>query len=339
VRCLAPILLVATTLGCSRAGAEARPSASVAARPAESAPSGEAPSATASAVAVEPPHFPPPPVPPPFADAALPGDGEWSAMPVVGVDTPLLYRTILHLKKADKAIAVYLMAFDFARVELHLLAGTQEPINANIPRSERPGLMPAEDAARLIVTTNGGWLSAHGHHGMRVGKDLFVPPVETACTMALTDKGKIRIGTWSHIKGDDASFVWWRQNVPCLVENGVKNPETATYDRRKWGSSQTGEKDVRRSAYAISKDGAVLYFAIGNRVDPEIFADALVAADVEDASQFDINYAFTRFIFFDHLDAKGHPVGVSPLMKDMTTTPLEGWANPAVRDLFYILRR
>lgn len=312
-------------------GAKTGPTASASAA-ASSAPSGS------SAVANAPPSFPPPALKPPVADVAQAGDGAWTEMKIDGVATPIVMRTALHPRKDNKAAVVHLVAFDFTKVELGLLPGTKEPVNPSIPFAERPGKITDEQIKRLIAFTNGGWLSAHQGHGMRVGDKKYVPPQDRFCTLALTDTGTIRIGTWSRIKGDEAHFVWLRQNVPCLIEDGALNPKIGTFERHMWGASMDGEKDIRRSAYAISKDGKVLYFAIGHLVDQEAFATSIAAADVQGACQMDINYAFTKFMFFDHVNEKG-PVGSAPIMKDMTVAPLEGWSTAAARDIFYLLRR
>lgn len=346
-------LLSTTLAGCSSEGGAtstgtapppsgARPSGTPSAAtsgPTASASSSSSPSSSGSgAVANAPPSFPPPALKPFVPEVAQPGDGEWTEMKLEGVSPPIVMRTALHPRKDNKAAVVHLVAFDFTKVELGLLPGTKEPVNPSIPFADRPGKITEEQTKRLIAFTNGGWLSAHQGHGMRVGDKKYVPPQDRFCTLALTDTGAIRIGTWSNIKGDDAHFVWIRQNVPCLIEDGKLHPDIKVFEKRKWGASMDGEKDIRRSAYAISKDGKVLYFAIGHLVDQEAFALSLAAADVQGACQMDINYAFTKFMFFDKTNEKG-PVGSAPIMKDMTVAPYEGWNAAAARDIFYLLRR
>ncbi|MFO0611041.1 MAG: hypothetical protein U0414_00540 [Polyangiaceae bacterium] len=342
--CLLAVLLLGCSSGETASSTGPAPSGSsrTALPPASGASARPPPSAapSASAVASAPPAFPPPALKPLIPEVAAPGDGEWAEMKIDGVSPAIVVRTALHPRKDNKGAVVHIVAFDFTKVELGLLPGTKEPVSPSVPFKDRPGLITTDQVKRLVAFTNGGWLSAHQGHGMRVGEFNFVAPQDRFCTLALTDTGQIRIGTWSRIKGDDAHFVWLRQNVPCLIEDGEKNPKIGTFERHMWGASMDGEKDIRRSAYAISKDGKVLFFAIGHLVDQEALANALAAADVQGACQMDINYAFTKFMFFDHVNEKG-PVGSAPLMKDMTIAPFEGWSPGAgaVRDIFYLLRR
>ena len=263
----------------------------------------------------------------------------WKAVSVSGIDPPVIYTTVIHPHKTSSLLEIAIAAIDLSRADLALVAGTDEPKSTTVPAAKRTGLVPAAELPRLIASSNGGFKRKHGNHGMRIGDDDYVPPNDGDCTVAWTKEGAIRVGTWSRLKSDAADFAWLRQGGPCLVEDGSVGPETVgAFVGTKWGVAQDGQKNIRRSAYGISKDGKVLYFAIGNAVDPEQFAPALVEAGIYAACQFDINYSFTRFVVYDR-DAKGDPVGKSPLMKDLRFSSTEGWRVAAQRDFFYIVKK
>lgn len=330
-------------------GSELRDEPAVAsAAPSEVAPIASAPlaapSATPSASSAPAPlvrrsPFPPAAIAAPNARNEKPGDGAWSPLPVSGMSPSPLATTVLHPHKIKPFVIVALVAIDLSRVSVGLVAGVEEPKSDAVPREHRPGLVPEGDLPRLIAAMNGGFKRRHGEHGMKIGDDLFVPPKDDACTLARTSSGALRIGSWTRLAPDEKDFVFYRQGPPCLVEEGVKNPDTAgSWSVKKWGASETGDREIRRSAFALSPDGETLYFAIGDWIHPEVLADALVAANVGAAAQFDINYSFTRFVLYGR-DADGEPVASSPLLSKLKFSTTEYWKAPSARDFFYLAKR
>lgn len=333
-------LLLGALLGCSSGSGGPAPSASVAARssgsaaPRASASSSAAPSASVAAA----PAFPPAPAKPPLEASKAEGDGVWTPIPVKGLDPPALVKTILHPKSTAPGVAVYVVAMDLARLTLGLVPGRDEP-KSDIPPDRHLGKVPEDQIPKLVAITNGGFKRKHGMHGMKLGDDAYVPPLPKACTVAMTKTGAIKIATWTKLADDEPNLLWYRQNSPCLVEDGaVTEAARAPFHGATWGAAQEGDKDIRRSAYGISKDGQTLFFAIGDGVDPEIFSVALVAAGMEAACQFDINFSFTRFVLLEPDDSGGFKAS-NPLMKNMVFAPLEGWKTHAERDFFYIAKK
>lgn len=245
---------------------------------------------------------------------------------------------MIHPHPTSPLIEVAVAAIDLTRVSMGLAPGKEEPTSTTVAAADRTGLVPAAELDRLVAMTNGGFKARHGNHGMRVGDAEYLPPLETACTLAATRSGEIKIGTWSRLAAEAGDLAWYRQGAPCLVEDGVVGKETAAFNVRVWGASQEGQRDIRRSAYALSKERDVLYFAIGNQVEPDFFAKALAAIGMQTACQFDINYSYVRFVVFDRPDG-GDFVPSNPLMKDLKYTKGEGWKNPAMRDFFYFLSK
>jgi hypothetical protein len=305
--------------------------------PAPSASASAAPPPRATAARASP--FPPAPIAPPVPKNAKPGDGVWSTLAVTGMTRSPLATTVIHPHKVKPFVVVAFVAIDLSRLSLGLVAGTEEPKSDDVPASKRTGLIPEADVARLVVAMNGGFKRRHGEHGMKIGPDTFVPPKDDSCTLARTTGGAIRIGTWTSLAGAAGDYDYFRQGPPCLVEAGAKNPDTADgWKVKKFGASETGDREIRRSAFALSKDGETLYFAIGDWIHPEVLADALVAAGVDAASQFDINYSFTRFVLYDR-GPSGEPVASSPLLEKLKFSTTEYWKSPSARDFFYLTRR
>lgn len=301
-------------------------------------------SASASSVAnVDPPPtphvFPPPPLTPPEAGSKKDGDGVWTSLPARGMNPSPFAMTMIHPHPTSSLIEVAVAAIDLTRAQMNLAPGREEPTNASIPVADRPGLVPPTELDRLLAMSNGGFKARHGNHGMKVGDTEYLAPLDNACTLAATKSGKIRVGTWSRMASDAGDFAWYRQGAPCLVEDGVPGPEAlGPFNVRTWGAAQEGDRDIRRSAYAISKEQDVLYFAIGNQVEPGFFAKALAAIGMQAACQFDINYSYVRFVLFER-EGAGDFVPSNPLMKDLKYNKGEGWKNPAMRDFFYFLQR
>ena len=283
--------------------------------------------------------IPPPPVAPPVERTAKAGDGVWSTLAVSGVDPSPFATTIIHPHKIKPFVIAAVVAIDLSRASLGLVAGVEEPLSDDVPRERRTGLVPKDQIATLLAAMNGGFKRRHGQHGLKIGADLFVPPKDDSCTIALTSSGALRIGTWSRLAANEADFAFYRQGPPCLVEDGSKNEETAgQWTVKKWGASETGDRDIRRSVLALSKDGETLYFGIGDWINPETLADAMVAVGVEAAVQLDINYSFTRFVLYGR-GTDGEPVASSPLLPKLKFSTTEYWKEPSFRDFFFLTKK
>lgn len=339
-------LLLLTLLGCSSGGGgtssakpEVRSSASSVTAHASASSRTPAPSGSVAAVP-SPPAFPPPPGKPPLESTKAAGDGEWVPIAVKGIDPPALVKTTLHPKSTAPGVAVYVVAMDLSRLAIGLVPGRDEP-KSDIPPNRHIGKVPESEIPKLVAITNGGFKRKHGMHGMKLGDDVYVPPLPNACALAMTKDGAIRVATWTRLADIEPSLAWYRQNGPCLVEDGaVTDAARAPFHGATWGAAQEGDKDIRRSAYGISKDGKTLYFAIGDGVDPETLAVALVAAGIEAACQFDINFSFTRIVLLEPDDAGGFKAtNPLPNVKNMVFAPLEGWKTHAERDFFYIAKK
>jgi hypothetical protein len=285
------------------------------------------------------PHvFPPAPVPPPHARTAKPGDGVFSRLAVhraSASESPVATTTI-HPHPIRRDVSVLVVAFDRSRLDLELVAGTDEPEGTKVPRERRTGLVAPSDLDDLVGVLNGAFKRRHGGHGIGIRGEVLWPATAEGCVFAEANDGTYRIAPWSTLQGEEATLDWWRQSPPCLVAAGVKHPDLSNeYRAKKWGGAEDGKKDIRRSAIAIGPDPGVVYFAIGEWVTAEWLADALVAVGASAVAELDINYSYTKLLFYRH-EGAGQLAVEAPLIDDLKLPKKLYWSEPADRDFFYV---
>ncbi len=247
---------------------------------------------------------------------------------------------MVHPHPVKRFTSVALAAFDLRRVEVRLAAGTAEPESHVVPAGRRTGLVPASELSRLLAVFNGGFQARHGHYGMRIGEDLYLPPLPESCTFALTRDGSAIVDSWSAVAPHEPQLIAWRQTPPCLVQQGVMNPSLERdATARKWGVSIEGKLEIRRSAVGVDASGQVLLFGIGEEVTPKDLAVAMKAAGAVSSAQLDINWSYTRFLVYRQPEAAALPEVVFTLLPKMKHGRKEYVSDPAPRDFFYVLRK
>jgi len=286
--------------------------------------------------------FPPADVSPMVERTAKPGDGKWQAMAEgTRASGSVMFRTEVHPHKFKPFVFVTIVAFDRRHVDINLVEGIQEPVSKNVPAEKRTGLVPSSDYASLLVVFNGGFKAAHGRYGMMLDGDIYVPPKDDACTVALHTDGGVRIGSWPVIAPTASTLRGWRQTPPCLVEQGVVNERLKNEFRtRKWGAAAGGDREIRRSAIGLDQSGRTLFYGFGDWVTAGDIAAAMSAAGAHDAAQLDINWSYTRFFTFDH--PTGSHDGAAPPRIAGSIVPKAKWSpnryisKPSYRDFFYL---
>lgn len=293
-----------------------------------------------------PPTFPPPPFTPPFQDVAAEGDGSWFALDDGRAAEPggalgPMVKALVHPDSKRKYAAVAVVAIDLSRMELKLVAGVQEPLSHAVPDAHRVGLVAKDDLPRLVAAFNGGFRAVHGQYGMKLGADVFLPPRDIACTVALlaAPARPVEIGTWKTLKARDAELAAYRQTPPCLVEGGTPNPNLSEYARG-WGATVSGETLIRRSAIGVDEKGTTLFFGMGDALSAQSLGVAMKAAGARDAAQLDVNYSYPRFLLYADGKAAGDPPeAIASLIADVKFRRGEYAQEPALRDFFYLVRK
>jgi hypothetical protein len=297
----------------------------------------------AAAVPAAPEQDPPPSFAAPFAKVAARGDGAW--IPVrasTDRERAAMYKTLVHPDPKRPYAAVAIVAMDLREIDLEMVAGTEEPESTRVPRSHRPGVVPDADRPTVMAVFNGGFKAMHGDFGMRVGKDTFLPPRASSCTVALLPDEDIEIRTFSEIEDDEPHMVAFRQTPPCLIERGEPNKRLLNEFTKNWGASVDGETIIRRSAIGLSRDKRFLFYGLGDAVSARSIGDALLAAGAYDAAQLDVNSAYPRFMLVAHGPAGKAADSLEltdPLIPDLHYRPTEYVVTPEPRDFFYIKRK
>lgn len=280
----------------------------------------------------------PAPASPPFENVAAEGDGKWIPMKAPWETGPIaLYKTLLHPDSKRPFAAVAIVAIHLSEMDLHLVAGTDEPKSQRVPRAERPGLIPDADQEILVAAFNGGFKAMHGNYGMRIGERLFIPPRGFACDVGLSKNDIIVIGTHESLADVEPSFSWYRQTPPCLVEGGDPNPGLLHEFNRNWGAAVGGDTIIRRSAIGLSKDKKHLFYALGDAVTAQSLGRALLTVGAHDAAQLDVNYSYPRFLLFER--GEGGSSATGPIIPDIKFNPADYVRTPSQRDFFYLTRK
>jgi len=284
--------------------------------------------------------FPPAPFEPMFERTAKPEDGTWVPM-ADGAEsgTPVMARADIHPHKIKKWVTVTAIAFDLQATELHLVAGTEEPMSNAVPAERRMALVPEDVYPGLLAVFNGGFKARHGNFGMMLDGDEYVPPIDDACAVALFKDGSIRIATWSELAPHVEQMRAWRQTPPCLVEDGVVNERLPSEFRtRKWGAAQGGKRDIRRSAIGFDASGRSLVYVFADWVTASDLAAALKQMGLKSAAQLDINWSYTRFFLFERR-ADGVPQIRETLIPKLKFNRARYIEKKSYRDFFYVTKR
>lgn len=286
-----------------------------------------------------PPAGPPPSFTPPHPKTAKEGDGAWQPLAVRGGAPSPLHVTTLHVHPLQAGVTVTVVAIDLSRTRVHLVAGTKEPeASPPVPDDRRTGLVPAAHHGALLAVMNGGWKAQHGHFGMRLGDDVFLPPKDAACAVALDD-GRVVVGPWSDLAAGEKRFEAYRQTPACLIHEGKVHPDLVKDAMsRKWGATDKGGVEIRRSALGVDGTGRWALFGLGENTSARAMADGMLAAGAVSAAELDVNWSYTRFFLYAD-GPGGSPVIARSLVTKIDAKPTAYVERPSERDFFYVVRR
>jgi hypothetical protein len=269
---------------------------------------------------------------------SAPGDGRWVAIAVPDVPSapPTMYKTLLHPDKNRSWAEVFVVAMDTRAIELHMLAGTKEPV-ATEPEAaniSRPGVIPEAHRSTVLAAFNGGFKTEHGKYGMAVDGVTLIAPRNDVCTLALLQDSSIRIASWPKLAALEKDMVFWRQTPACMYEEGLLHPNLRAGAEKKWGSTLDGETVIRRSAIGVSADGAFLYMAISNNTTAAAIADGVHHAGAAAVAQLDVNFSYPKFVLFEKGSASERQAVA--LASGFEFSSDEFIRQPSRRDFFYV---
>jgi hypothetical protein len=258
----------------------------------------------------------------------------WSPFVYTADGQPVLERALITPDPTRPYVETALVRIDMHVAQLHLVAGTQEPISAvHVPR---PGVIPAADqrAGRLLAAFNGGFKAANGAFGMFVNGATLLPPVDGLATLAIYRDGHIKMGVWGGDMTATPTMVAYRQNCPLLLDGGTLTEQANSDDPALWGKTVKNKIATWRSGLGLSADGRYLIYAAGDGLTVPSLAQALATGGADRAMQLDINSWWTRFVTYVPSSAGNHLVA-QKLLSDMVGNSRQFLA-PDTRDFFYL---
>jgi hypothetical protein len=276
--------------------------------------------------------WPPPPMKP-YITPALPGEGEWVPLDsdpfiLVNPGAPAAFVTsFVRTDRERQYTRIYVTIWDPRQIEMHMMAGTVEPIGAS--GEAGPGLIPRtpEVIGRLVAGMNGGFQALHGEFGMMGDGVVYLPPKPYAATVAAMRDGSTGFGEWPADEGVPDGILSYRQNLTVLVKDEKFNP----YGRTWWGGTPPGQTDKVhsvRTGICLTRENFIAYF-YGTEIGAEALAQAMIRARCKFGIHLDMNVGHTGLEFYRVAPASElGPIG-RPLQSDWEAEGpvpgLDGW--------------
>lgn len=270
--------------------------------------------------------------------AAPPADTNaiiWSPFVYSADGQPALERALVAPDATRPYVETALVRMDLRATQLHLVAGTQEPISS--ARVARPGVIPVADrkADRLLAAFNGGFKAANGDFGMYVNGVTLLQPSDGLATLAIYRDGHARIGVWGSDMTATPDMIAYRQNCPLLLDGGQLTDQANSDDPALWGKTVKNKIATWRSGLGLSADGRYLIYAAGDGLTVPSLAQALASGGADRAMQLDINSWWARFVTFA---PSGSHLVAQKLLADMVGDTRQ-FLVPDTRDFFYLTAR
>jgi hypothetical protein len=262
---------------------------------------GEAAPAAAATYTDPDTGWPPPPMEP-LITPALPGEGAWvpldhDAFVVTNPGAPPAFMTsFIRTDRERLYTRVYVGLWDPRQIEMHMMAGTIEPIGAS--GETGPGLIPRtpEVMRRVVAAMNGGFQAMHGEFGMMGNGVEYLPPKPYAATVAELRDGSTAFGEWPASEQVPDTILSYRQNLTALVKDEKFNP----YGRTWWGGTPPGQTDkihTVRSGICLTRERFIGYF-YGQEIAADVLAQAMIRARCKFGIHLDMNAGHTGLEFY-----------------------------------------
>jgi hypothetical protein len=310
----------------------------------------------------------PPPEMAPLVGPEAEGEGRWFQMDD-GLFSDsrqgpfLFYYSFLRADPERPFARVYMTAWDPARVELRMMAGTVEPAPSTglAGIGEVPRDAADDQVSRLVGAFNGAFQALHGEWGMVLDRMPLLPPKPYAATVAVLEDNRIAMGTWPYPVGEIPQEIRdLRQNLLPLVQDGLVNP----FKYKHWGAAPWKTPDrvyTIRTALCLTKVGKAIYF-YGDHLTAETLGGVMIAAGCDYAVHLDMNPGHSGFEFY-RVDPEGaepkrgrelidgaEAEGAVPrrpdlffrakkLAEEMRHQRFPRYINRDPRDFFYLIRR
>jgi hypothetical protein len=247
---------------------------------------------------------------------------------------PYFYRTSIHPDPERPYAIVMIVAMDMRQLELDMEAGVEDPQ----PLTGPPGAgRISRDPAiigRVVAAFNGAFKTVHGAYGMMVHRRVLLPPKPHAATIAVTQDGRVGLGTWGESADIPPNFVSFRQNLEPLVEDG----QVAPSGRRRWGWQLDGTSMLtERSAICSNASGQLFYFW-AEEATAQTLGQAMLQTGCTYGIHLDMNPHHTGFVFASVRDYDARDYDVRLLTPEMHIYA-ERYLAYSPKDFFYLMLR
>ncbi len=214
----------------------------------------------------------------------LPQEGEWfPAGPDLGDGLRGVYTTKVRPNAEKTSLLVFVAWVDPKLTDVKLYPGAELPGGQwSVPNFVTPELCP-----NLIMAGNGGFRFEIPNTGYYSEGREAIKLKDGAASLVLKNDGTVDVVKWGRELGaaDLGQITSVRQNLQILVDDGKPADNIDTAD---WGALLKNSYFVWRSAWGVTKDGALVY-AGGPGLTPRNLADTMVNAGAVRALEFDIN--------------------------------------------------
>lgn len=263
----------------------------------------------------------------------LAGEGQWvplDADPFILTNPgapPAFVTSYIRADRERQYTRIYVTIWDPRQVEMHMMAGTVEPVGAS--GEAGPGLVPRtpEVIGRFVAGMNGGFQALHGEFGMMGDGIVYLPPKPYAATVAALRDGSTGFGEWPANEGVPDTILSFRQNLTALVKDEKFNP----YGRTWWGGTPPGQTDKVhsvRTGICLTKENFIAYF-YGADMAAEVLAQGMIRARCKFGIHLDMNVGHTGLEFYRVAPASELPRIGRTLQGDWEAEGpvpgLEGW--------------
>ncbi len=263
--------------------------------------------------------WPPAPMTP-YLSSPLAGEGQWVPLdsdPFLLTNPgapPAFVTSFIRTDRERQYTRIYVTVWDPRQVEMHMMAGTVEPVGAS--GDAGPGLIPRtpEIVGRLVGAMNGGFQALHGEYGMMADGIVYLPPKPYAATVAALRDGSTGFGEWPADEGVPDDVFSYRQNLTVLVKDEKFNP----YGRTWWGGTPPGQTDKVhsvRSGICLTREDFIAYF-YGTEIGADALATAMIRARCKFGIHLDMNVGHTGLEFYRVTPAAELPPLARPLQSD-----------------------
>jgi hypothetical protein len=277
--------------------------------------------------------LPPPPSVPLVVDAALPGEGQWTAADAAVGGRPAMYVAQFRADTVYTSQITTAVWIDPTRLRISLIPGRQEPggIWPQPPDITGPALTTA------VAAFNGGFRMQDAHGGFYLNGQQAVPLRPGAASMVIYTSGHINIGTWGSEVTMTPRVSAVLQNLVPIVDNGQTAPDATYNDTHIWGATLGANTVVARSGIGVTADGALIYVA-GPALTARSLAESLQRAGAIRAMALDINPEWVTFNFYSHPSTTNPSLVVPAKLYPQMQRPADRYLGPTreSRDFFAV---